>query len=70
MDGSSVYVIRMSIIIVGYLIGNVMYIKIKTVFIRGLMDKKTVRIVVKNDCDDILYHNNNFFIEIEIDKKR
>ena len=33
------------------------------------MDKKTIRIVVKNDCDYILYHNDNFFIEIEIGKK-
>ena len=33
------------------------------------MDKKIVGIVVKNDYDDILYHENNFFIEIEICKK-
>lgn len=33
------------------------------------MDKKTVGITVKNDYDDILYHENNFFIEIEIGKK-
>lgn len=33
------------------------------------MEKKTVGIVVKNDYDDILYHENNFFIEIEICKK-
>lgn len=33
------------------------------------MDKKTVGIIVKNDYDDILYHENNFFIKIEIDKK-
>lgn len=33
------------------------------------MDKKTVGIIVKNDYDDILYHENNFFIEIEIGKK-
>lgn len=32
------------------------------------MDKKIVGIVVKNDYDDILYHENNFFIEIEICK--
>ncbi len=33
------------------------------------MDKKTVGIIVKNDYDDILYYENNFFIEIEIGKK-
>ena len=33
------------------------------------MEKKTVGIVVKNDYDDILYHENNFFIEIELCKK-
>lgn len=33
------------------------------------MDKKTVGTIVKNDYDDILYHENNFFIKIEIDKK-
>lgn len=33
------------------------------------MDKNTVGIIVKNDYDDILYHENNFFIEIEISKK-
>lgn len=33
------------------------------------MDKKIVGIVVKNDYDDILYHENNFFIEIELCKK-
>ena len=33
------------------------------------MDKKTVGIIVKNDYDDILYHENNFFIKIEIGKK-
>lgn len=32
------------------------------------MDKKTVGIVVENDYDDILYDENNFFIEIEIGK--
>lgn len=40
----------------------------KLEFIGGLMDKKTVGIVVENDYDDILYHENNFFIEIEIGK--
>lgn len=33
------------------------------------MEKKTVGIIVKNDNDDILYHDNSFFIKIEIDKK-
>ncbi|MBQ8999103.1 MAG: hypothetical protein IJ086_10525 [Clostridium sp.] len=33
------------------------------------MDKNTVGIIVKNNYDDILYHENNFFIEIEIGKK-
>ena len=33
------------------------------------MDKNTVGIIDKNNYDDILYHENNFFIEIEIGKK-
>ena len=33
------------------------------------MDKKTIGIVVKNDYNDILYYENNFFIKIDINKK-
>lgn len=33
------------------------------------MDKKTIGIIVKNDYDDILYYENNFFIKIDINKK-
>ncbi|MGL5316434.1 MAG: hypothetical protein ACRC92_24470 [Peptostreptococcaceae bacterium] len=33
------------------------------------MDQKMVGIIVKNDYDDILFHTNNFFIQIEICKK-
>ena len=29
------------------------------------MDKKTIGIVVKNDYNDILYYENNFFIKID-----
>ena len=32
------------------------------------MDKEIVGIIVKNDYDNILYHENKFFLEIEIDK--
>lgn len=33
------------------------------------MDKKAVGIIVKNDYDEILYYENNFFIKIDIGKK-
>ncbi len=33
------------------------------------MDKKVIGIIVKNDYDDILYHENDFFIKIDICKK-
>ncbi len=33
------------------------------------MYKKTIGIIVKNDYDDILYYENNFFIKIDISKK-
>ncbi|WP_042274544.1 hypothetical protein [[Clostridium] dakarense] len=32
------------------------------------MDKKTIGIIVKNDYDDILYYEDNFFIKIDISK--
>lgn len=33
------------------------------------MENKTIGIIVKNDYDDILYYENNFFIKIDISKK-
>lgn len=33
------------------------------------MDKKSIGIIVKNDYDEILYYENNFFIKIDIGKK-